>query len=129
MKIALSSVMVNNQDNAKKFYTEVLGFITKHDIAMGEFRWLTVVSPDDVDGTELVLEPVNDDSARTFQQVMYSYGKPAMAFTVDDVEQEFERLKSLGVKFTQEPIEMGEIKRAVLDDTCGNYIQIFQVLS
>ncbi len=129
MKITLSSVMVNNQDNAKKFYTDVLGFVTKHDIAMGEFRWLTVVSPENINGTELVLEPMNDNSARVFQEIMYGYGKPAMAFAVNDIEQEFERLKNWGVKFTQEPVMMSEIKRAVLDDTCGNYIQIFQGLS
>jgi predicted enzyme related to lactoylglutathione lyase len=129
MKITLSSVMVNDQNKTHKFYTNILGFVTKRDIAMGEFRWLTVVSPDDVDSTELALEPAADPASKIFQKAMFDYGKPLMAFVVKDIQQEFERLKKLGVKFTQEPVVMGEITRAVLEDTCGNYFQIYQVSS
>ncbi|MEZ4630290.1 MAG: VOC family protein [Deinococcales bacterium] len=129
MKIALSSVMVNHQDKAKKFYTEVLGFVEKRDIPIsGSLRWLTVVSPDDTHGPELVLEPTADPASQAFQKATYESGKPMMAFAVNDIDQEFDRLTKLGVKFSQPPIAMGPIKRAVLDDTCGNYIQLFQVL-
>ena len=127
MKIKLSSVMVDNQDKALKFYTEVLGFVKKLDIPIGEFKWLTVASPDEPNGTELLLEPNNNPAAKTFQEALFQQGIPLTAFQVDDIHKEYERMKKLGVKFTQEPTQMGPATQAVFDDTCGNLIQIYQV--
>ncbi|WP_396928062.1 VOC family protein [Mycolicibacterium sp.] len=124
MRINLTSVLVDDQDKALKFYTEVLGFTTKHDIPMGEHRWITVVSPDDPDGTELVLEPDSHPAVRPFKEALASDGIPFTSFAVDDVAAEFARLQALGVRFTQEPVDMGPVTTAVLDDTCGNLIQI-----
>jgi catechol 2,3-dioxygenase-like lactoylglutathione lyase family enzyme len=124
MRINLTSVLVDDQEKALRFYTDVLGFTKKRDIPLGEARWLTVVSPDDPEGTELVLEPDEHPAARPFKEALASDGIPFTSFAVEDVNAEFERMRSLGVRFTQEPAEMGPITTAVLDDTCGNLIQI-----
>lgn len=124
MRIHLASVLVDDQDKALKFYTEVLGFVKKADVPMGEARWLTVVSPQDPDGTELVLEPDGHPAAKPFKQALMNDGIPFTSFAVEDVHSEYERLRSLGVHFTQKPTEMGPVTMAVLDDTCGNLIQI-----
>lgn len=126
MKIKLCSVFVDDQDKALAFYTEVLGFVKKADVPVGEFRWLTVVSPDEPNGTELLLEPNDNPAARTFQEAIFTQGIPLTAFAVEDVRAEYERLKTLGVVFTQEPTEMGSVTLAVLVDTCGNLIQLIQ---
>lgn len=124
MRIHVTSVYVDNQDKALEFYTDTLGFLKKTEIPMGEFRWLTVVSPDQPDGTELVLEPDAHPAAKTFKKALVEDGIPLTSFAVDDVHAEAERLKSLGVRFTQEPVQMGPVTMAVFDDTCGNLIQI-----
>jgi catechol 2,3-dioxygenase-like lactoylglutathione lyase family enzyme len=124
MRIHLMSVMVDDQDKAKAFYTDVLGFVPKHDIPMGEARWLTVVSPEEPDGTELVLEPDSHPAVGPYKTALVEDGIPAASFAVDDVVKEFERLRGLGVHFTQEPLNMGPVSTAVFDDTCGNLIQI-----
>ena len=122
----MASVFVDDQDKALRFYTEVLGFAPKHDVPMGEHRWITVVSPEVPDGTELVLEPDEHPAAKPFKDALIADGSPFTAFAVDDVRAEFERMRGLGVRFTQEPTEMGPVTTAVLDDTCGNLIQIQQ---
>jgi catechol 2,3-dioxygenase-like lactoylglutathione lyase family enzyme len=124
MRINLTSVLVDDQDKALAFYTDVLGFQKKTEIPLGEARWLTVVSPDDPDGVELVLEPDAHPAARPFKAALVEDGIPYTSFAVEDVQAEFERLRDLGVRFTQEPTEMGPVTTAVLDDTCGNLIQI-----
>jgi catechol 2,3-dioxygenase-like lactoylglutathione lyase family enzyme len=124
MRINLTSVLVDDQDKALAFYTDVLGFVKKTEIPIGDARWLTVVSPDDLDGPELLLEPDSHPAAKPFKEALASDGIPFTSFAVDDVAAEFERLRSLGVRFTQEPFEMGGTTTAVLDDTCGNLIQI-----
>ncbi|WAL63866.1 VOC family protein [Amycolatopsis cynarae] len=124
MRINLASVPVDDQDRALRFYTEVLGFVKKHDIPLGEHRWLTVVSPQDPDGTELVLEPSAHPAVKPFKEALVADGIPYTSFAVDDVKAEHERLRGLGVRFTQEPVDMGPVTTAVLDDTCGNLIQI-----
>ncbi len=124
MKIHLSSVCVDDQDKALRFYTDVLGFHKKHEIPLGEHRWLTVVSPDDPDGTELVLEPDEHPAVKPYKEALVKDGIPVTSFAVDDVHAEFTRLRGLGVRFTQEPVDMGTVTTAVLDDTCGNLIQI-----
>jgi catechol 2,3-dioxygenase-like lactoylglutathione lyase family enzyme len=126
MRVNLASVLVDEQDKALRFYTEVLGFQQKHDVPMGEHRWITVVSPEDPDGTELVLEPDEHPAVKPFKEALVADGIPFTAFAVDDVRTEFERLRGLGVRFTQEPTSMGPVTTAVLDDTCGNLIQIQQ---
>ncbi|MFH8373154.1 VOC family protein [Streptomyces cyaneofuscatus] len=127
MKIHLTSVFVDDQEKALRFYTDVLGFVTKHDVPMGgPDRWLTVVSPEDPDGTELLLEPDRHRAVGPYKTALVEDGIPAAAFAVDDVRAEFERLRGLGARFTQEPLEMGPVTTAVLDDTCGNLIQIAQ---
>ncbi|MEU7045397.1 VOC family protein [Streptomyces varsoviensis] len=126
MRINLTSVFVDDQEVAKRFYTEVLGFLLKHDIPMGEDRWLTVVSPERPDGTELVLEPSGHPAVQPYKTALVQDGIPATAFAVDDVRAEYERLRGLGVRFTQEPADMGPVTVAVFDDTCGNLIQIMQ---
>jgi catechol 2,3-dioxygenase-like lactoylglutathione lyase family enzyme len=126
MKINLASVLVDDQDRALRFYTEVLGFMKKQDVPMGEHRWITVVSPEQPDGTELVLEPDGHPAARPFKEALVNDGIPFTSFAVDDVHKETERLKGLGVRFTQDPLEMGPVTMAVFDDTCGNLIQIAQ---
>jgi catechol 2,3-dioxygenase-like lactoylglutathione lyase family enzyme len=124
MKINLASVFVDDQDKALKFYTETLGFEKKTDIPVGEFKWLTVVSPEDPDGVELLLEPDDHPAVRPFKSAIVADGIPYTSFAVDDVQAEFDRLSALGVKFIQEPTEMGPVTTAVFDDTCGNLIQI-----
>jgi catechol 2,3-dioxygenase-like lactoylglutathione lyase family enzyme len=124
MKIHLSSVFVDDQDKALRFYTDVLGFVKKTEVPLGEHRWLTVVSPEDPDGTELLLEPDGHPAVKPYKEALVKDGIPATAFAVQDVPAEFDRLRALGVFFTQEPLEMGPVTTAVLDDTCGNLIQI-----
>jgi catechol 2,3-dioxygenase-like lactoylglutathione lyase family enzyme len=125
MRINLTSVLVDDQQKALHFYTDVLGFVLKHDVPMGgEDRWLTVVSPQDPDGTELLLEPSGHPAAKPFKDALVADGIPFTSFAVDDVPAEYERLRGLGVRFTQEPAVMGPVTTAVLDDTCGNLIQI-----
>ena len=126
MRITLTGVFVRDQDEAEKFYTETLGFVKKHDVPVGEFKWLTVVSPDDPDGTELLLEPNENPVAQEYQKGLFDQGIPAASFGVTDIRAEYEKLKSLGVAFTMEPTEMGPVAIAVFDDTCGNLIQIMQ---
>ena len=126
MRIHLSSVFVDDQDKALRFYTEVLGFVKKTEVPLGEFRWLTVVSRDQPSGTELLLEPDEHPAVKPFKEALVSDGIPFTSFAVDDVKKEFERLRGLGVQFTQEPVEMGPVTSAVFDDTCGNLIQIAQ---
>lgn len=125
MKIAYSKLFVTNQEEALKFYTEKLGFAKKTDIANGDYRWLTVVSPEDQSGTELILELNSNPAAATFQKALFEQGNPAANFDAIDVHAEHERLKELGVHFTMEPTEvMQGVTIAILDDTCGNLIQI-----
>jgi catechol 2,3-dioxygenase-like lactoylglutathione lyase family enzyme len=124
MKINLTSVLVDDQDKALRFYTDVLGFEKKTEVPMGEHRWLTVVSPEDPDGVELVLEPDEHPAARPFKQALLADGIPFTSFAVADVIAETQRLRALGVYFTQEPAQMGPVTTAVLDDTCGNLIQL-----
>lgn len=124
MRITLTSVFVDDQAKALAFYTDVLGFLKKHDVPLGAHRWLTVVSPDAPDGVELVLEPDEHPAARSFKAALVEDGIPFASFGVEDVEREYERLRDLGVRFTQEPAAMGPVITAVLDDTCGNLIQI-----
>lgn len=127
MKIKLCSITVSDQDKALKFYTEILGFIKKTEIPMGEHRWLTVVSPEERDGAELVLEPLGFEPAKVYQQQLFAAGIPATALQVDDINAEFERLSSLGVVFSMRPTQMGPVTIAVFDDTCGNNLQIYQL--
>jgi catechol 2,3-dioxygenase-like lactoylglutathione lyase family enzyme len=123
-RITITSVLVDDQDKALRFYTEVLGFAKKTEVPIGEDRWLTVVSPDDPDGTELLLEPDGHPAAGPFKQALQDDGIPFTSFAVDDVNAEYQRLRSLGVRFTQEPLEMESLTTAVFDDTCGNLIQL-----
>lgn len=118
------SVLVNDQDKAHRFYTDVLGFVTKNDIDMGEAKWITVVSADDPDGPELLLEPDEHPACEPFKSALMKDGIPFTSFDVDDVQKEFVRLSGLGVEFTQTPTEMGPVLTAVFNDTCGNLIQI-----
>ena len=127
MKIYLTSVFVDDQDKALKFYTEKLGFVKKKDIPVGEFKFLTVASPEQPNGAELLLEPSDNPVTKTFKKAIYEQGIPATSFAVDDIQKEYERLNKLGVKFTQGPTPMGPTITAVFDDTCGNFIQIAQL--
>jgi predicted enzyme related to lactoylglutathione lyase len=127
MKIKLTSVYVDDQDKASKFYTEVLGFVKKSDFPVGRFKWLTVVSPEEPDGAELLLEPSENPATQAFKQALVEQGIPVATFFVADIHQEYERMKKLGVRFTMEPTPMGATTAAVFDDTCGNYIQLNQV--
>jgi catechol 2,3-dioxygenase-like lactoylglutathione lyase family enzyme len=124
VKIAMTSVLVDDQEKALRFYTDVLGFVTKHDVPMGEHRWLTVVSPEAPDGVELVLEPDAHPAVRPFKAALVADGIPFTAFAVEDVHAEHARLVAAGVTFTQAPLTMGPVTTAVLDDTCGNLIQL-----
>ena len=128
MNIKLSSIMVNDQEKAFKFYTQVLGFILKSDVPVGEYKWLTVVSEDDPEGTELLLEPTGFEPAKTYQKALYDANIPLTAFHVNDIDMEYERLSDLGVMFIMKPNRMGPVKLAVFDDTCGNKIQLIQVM-
>jgi catechol 2,3-dioxygenase-like lactoylglutathione lyase family enzyme len=124
MKIVVTSVLVDDQEKALRFYTDVLGFVKKADIPTGAARWLTVVSPEDPDGTELLLEPDEHPAAKPFKDALVADGIPVTSFGVEDIQAEFRRLKGHGVRFTQDPTEMGPVTTAVFDDTCGNLIQI-----
>ena len=128
MRIVVSSIFVDDQEKALAFYTNRLGFVKKADIPLGAARWLTVVAPDDTHGTELVLEPDNHPAVRPFKSALAQDGIPFTSFGVDDVFAEYERLRSAGVLFTQPPVAMGPVTTAVLDDTCGNLIQLAQKL-
>ena len=124
MRINLASVLVDDQEKALRFYTEVFGFTEKVNVPLGEHRWMTVVSPEDPGGTQLVLEPDEHPAVKPFKKALVADGIPFTSFAVDDVRAEYERLRGLGVRFTQEPADMGPVTTAVLDDTCGNLIQI-----
>jgi predicted enzyme related to lactoylglutathione lyase len=126
MRIELTSVFVNDQEAALKFYTEVMGFEKKQDFPVGQFKWLTVVSPEEPDGPELLLEPSDNPAARSYKESIYEQGIAAAAFAVNDIQGEYERLKQIGVDFKMEPTDMGGTV-ALFDDTCGNLIQIYQV--
>ncbi len=124
MRINLAGILVDDQQKALRFYTDVLGFVKKTEFPVGDHRWLTVVSPEAPDGVELVLEPDQHPAVRPFKEALVADGIPFTSFAVDDVQKEYERLTALGVRFTQGPTEMGPVTTAVLDDTCGNLIQI-----
>ncbi len=126
MKIVVTSVLVDDQERALQFYTNVLGFVKKHDIPMGAARWLTLTAPGDPDGVELLLEPDQHPAARPFKRALVEDGIPYTSFGVDDVKAEYDRLVTAGVHFTQPPVNLGPVTTAVLDDTCGNLIQIAQ---
>jgi catechol 2,3-dioxygenase-like lactoylglutathione lyase family enzyme len=124
VRINVTSVLVDDQGKALRFYTEVLGFVKKTEVPVGDALWLTVVSPDDPEGTELLLEPDAHPAAGPFKRALVDDGIPFTSFAVDDATAEYERLREKGVRFTQEPVEMDSVTTAVLDDTCGNLIQI-----
>lgn len=126
MKIVVTSLFVEDQDKALAFYTKTLGFVKKHDVPTGEYRWITLVSPDEQNGTELLLEPNAHPAAKDYQKRISSEGIPATMFGVEDIHKEYNRLLENGVKFTMEPTKMGDVTIAVFDDTCGNLIQIIQ---
>lgn len=126
MKILVISIFVEDQDKALEFYSEKLGFVKKEDVPVGEFRWITLVSPDEQDGTEFLLEPNNHPAAKEYQKKIFADGIPATMFGVADINKEYKRLLEQGVKFTMEPTKMGELTIAVFDDTCGNLIQIVE---
>jgi catechol 2,3-dioxygenase-like lactoylglutathione lyase family enzyme len=125
LKIKLTSVLVDDQEKALKFYTEVLGFMKKRDIPVGKAKWLTVVSPDEPEGTELLLEPGDNPAAKIFKKALFEQGIPFAAFAIEDVQKEYERLRGLGVVFTVKPTNTGPATIAIFDDTCGNLIQIY----
>jgi catechol 2,3-dioxygenase-like lactoylglutathione lyase family enzyme len=129
MKIKLTSVSIDDYDKALKFYTEVLGFVKKHDIPLGDgARWITVVSPQEPNGTELLLEPnASYPAMKALKESLVRDGIPFTAFQVDDIQEEYDRLRSLGVEFVAEPTDVGASTVAIFDDTCGNLIQIFQL--
>jgi len=126
MKIKLTSIIVDDQDKALKFYTEVLGFVKSKEIPVGEFKWLTVVSPEGHPDVELSLEPNVNPAARTFQEALFKQGIPLTAFEVTDIQEEFQRLKGHGVVFSRQPVKTGPVIVAIFSDTCGNLIQIYQ---
>jgi catechol 2,3-dioxygenase-like lactoylglutathione lyase family enzyme len=127
MRIKLTSVFVEDQEKALKFYTEVLGFVKKQDFPVGKFKWLTVVSPEEPQGPELFLEPSENPATRIFKKAIFEQEIAAASFEVGDIEGEYERLRNHGVEFTIEPTDVGTANVAVFDDTCGNLIQIYQV--
>ena len=126
MQITLANVMVENQEQAQRFYTEVLGFETRNDVPMGVFRFLTVSSPEGAHGVELLLEPLGFPPAREFQKALFEAGIPATAFISQDIHAEYRRLKERGVKFRGEPAAMGPITAVLFEDTCGNLINLVQ---
>ncbi|PPA86117.1 glyoxalase [Brevibacillus laterosporus] len=126
MKIKLTSIFVDDQDKALTFYTDVLGFVKKRELPAGDFKWLTVVSPEGPNDIELLLEPLGHPAAKTFQKEMFEAGIPVTAFAVEDIHKEYERMIGLGVVFKTKPIDMNETSIAVFNDTCGNLIQLFQ---
>jgi catechol 2,3-dioxygenase-like lactoylglutathione lyase family enzyme len=127
VRVYVTSVLVDDQAKAERFYTEKLGFVTKNDIDLGEDRWLTVVAPEDPDGTEILLEPDGHPAAKPWKAALVTDGIPLTSFAVQDAVAEYERLRGLGVEFTQPPTPMGPVVTAVFDDTCGNLIQIVQL--
>ena len=127
MKIKLNSIFVDNQDKALKFYTEVLGFRKSKEVPVGEFKWLTVVSPDGPADVELVLEPNANPAAKQYQEAIFKQSIPITAFEVDDIRLEFDRLKNHGVVFTMEPTDAGPVLISIFSDTCGNLIQLYQL--
>jgi catechol 2,3-dioxygenase-like lactoylglutathione lyase family enzyme len=126
MRIKLTSVMVDDQEKALRFYTDVLGFKKKHDVPVGEYRWITVTSPEDPKDVELALEPNANPAGKAFQEAMFKQGIPVAAFEVGDLANEFARLAAKGVAFTRQPMEAGPVMLAVFVDTCGNLIQLYQ---
>lgn len=124
MKIYVTSVFVDDQSKALDFYTRTLGFTKKNDVPLGEHRWLTVVSSENPEGMELLLEPSDHRAVKPFKKALVEDGVPAISFQVDDLEAEYRRLNELGVTFTQKPMDAGSVRMAVLDDTCGNLIQL-----
>ena len=126
MKIIITNIFVADQEKALQFYTEKLGFEKKEDVPVGAFRWLTVVSPEDRDGTELLLEPNDHPVAQAYQKGLVAAGIPAASFGVSDIAEEYKRLETLGVTFTMQPTQAGPVTIAVFDDTCGNLIQLMQ---
>lgn len=126
MNIIVTSIFVDDQNKALEFYTKTLGFVKKHDVPSGEYRWITLVSPEKQNGTELLLEPNVHPAAKEYQEKLFADGIPVTMFGVEDIREEYERLKKLDVRFTMEPTTMGDITIAVFDDTCGNLIQIIQ---
>ncbi|WP_054710421.1 VOC family protein [Bacillus sp. JCM 19041] len=126
MKIIVTSIFVQDQDKALEFYSEKLGFVKKEDVPTGEYRWITLVSPDDQDGTELLLEPDAHSAAKEYQKKIFAEGIPATMFGVSDIHEKYKQLMEKGVKFSMEPTKMGEMTIAVFDDTCGNFIQLIQ---
>lgn len=126
MKIFVTGVFVEDQEKALAFYTDILGFVKKADIPVGEFKWLTVVSPEDQDGTELLLEPNANPASQQYQKSIFEQGIPAAMFAVSDLQGEYERLRGLGVEFTTEPTDFGLYSLAIFQDTCGNLIQVMQ---
>ena len=132
MKVKVIEIPVQDQEKALQFYTTKLGFIKKHDVPLGEGnRWLTVVSKDEPDGVEILLEPSPNhfEPSKTYQKALFDAGIPYTQFNVDDLQEEFDRLVHLGVEFSMKPTEMGNVKIAILDDTCGNKIQLIEMLS
>ena len=128
MRIKLTTVHVDDQEKALRFYTEVLGFVTKTDVSQGPFRWLTVASPEESDGTELQLALNDNPAAKAYQQAMFQQGQPAAMFFTDDVQADYERMKARGAEFTMPPKDVTGSRIAMLNDTCGNLIQITQLL-
>ena len=126
MRVSLSSILVDDQEKALKFYTEKLGFVKKTDMPVGDFRWLTVVSPNGPDGIELVLEPMAFQPARVYQKALFEAGIPLTAFISDDIQAEYDLLKQRGVSFRSEPQKMGTITSVLFEDTCGNLINLVQ---
>jgi predicted enzyme related to lactoylglutathione lyase len=127
MKIKLTSIHVDDQDRALRFYTEVLGFVRKNDVSAGQYRWLTVVSPAEPEGTELLLEPNDNPAAKTYQQALFEQNIPAAMFFTDDVQADYERIKARGAEFTMPPTQVTGSTIAMLNDTCGNLIQLTQL--
>jgi catechol 2,3-dioxygenase-like lactoylglutathione lyase family enzyme len=126
MRIKLTSLMVDDQSKALTFYTDILGFSKKHDIPVGEYRWITVVSPEGPDDLELALEPNANPAGKAFQEAMFTQGIPTAAFETADIAADYDRLRGLNVAFTREPARMGPVTIAVFSDTCGNLIQLYQ---
>ena len=129
MRVKLTSIMVDDQAKAEAFYTNVLGFIKKHDFPIGAHRWLTVVSPEGPDNIEVTLEPNSNPAAKVYQAAMLVQGIPLAAFEVSDIAADYERLKNLGVEFVRAPTNVGPVIMAIFADTCGNLIQLYQVVS
>jgi predicted enzyme related to lactoylglutathione lyase len=128
MKIKLTAVHVDDQEKALRFYTEVLGFVKKADFSQGPFRWLTVASPEEPDGTELQLALNNNPAAKTYQQALFQQNQPAAMFSTDDLQSDYQRMKAKGAEFTMPPTDVTASKIAILNDTCGNLIQLVQLM-